>query len=173
MTIEYSELDFAKEVMLFALPFLFGYMVAKWQIKNSMKTILLNDLIQDVRDIENKALIYWTRSYNEEYDPQIEAHFRGFTVSLLNFRTTYVQHIQNKNPEFSEFIVDLMDRLTGGEFETKNRSPDYERAVDIKSLCGILVNILRNARGDTTDMITDLFRYFLSLLYFIFCGKRL
>lgn len=122
--------------------------------KLSDETALLNDLITDIGKIEDLAVRYWLAGADEPKvaalkateDKALAAQLRGAVHATGCFSASAEKVLAKRVVEFRALDGRIFDLTTGGDFETKNRAPDYERVVAIMEACNEMRFLLRTAR---------------------------
>lgn len=115
----------------------FNYFHWKMVEKKHKESEYLAILSKVIAELEDLSLEYWIKDANDE-DSKNEAYLK----SKLWFLQKYTR--LKKDKELNDFVSEMYDLITGGDFETKNRKASNAKAIKIsKKFSDIKVYVYR------------------------------
>lgn len=148
------------------ISFVLGAMWQSWRASSSETASQLNDLLKEIRTLEDLATEYWTADpgNNEE---QLQVKIRGTSFAIAGFEsqidTLFHNHADNYRNESDLLMMCCME----GGFETSERKADCPRAVQVRQLAASVGTTIRKARQDSAGL-TSIFWEVVRLLKSIY-----
>jgi hypothetical protein len=105
-----------------------------WTEKKKKETESFTKLFTLISELETLSVDYWTKDHNED-DEKNEVYIK----SKIRLLTKYTRAINTKDKsiknEIDNFVSDIFDLVTGGDFESKNRKASKTTAISISYKC--------------------------------------
>lgn len=134
------------------LPFALGVIWQSWRASSSEMASQINDLLKDLKSLEDNATEFWTTNHDEPKNDMRQARIRGLTFGLARYEEQATEVFDKESGRYLELMDRLIEVSTGGEFETAGRKADYSRAIEVQSLAAEIAAIARSARRRTAGM---------------------
>jgi hypothetical protein len=112
---------------------------------------IVNDYIKIYSDIEDYATKYWLCDCESNKDSlflnfDCISHINGMINASGHFYETAQNVLGKYHNEFVEIDQNLFDLVTGGEYESKNKKRDINRAIEIITKCNEMKALLHKSR---------------------------
>jgi hypothetical protein len=108
---------------------------------------MADGLRDDLRSLQELAIGYWSRSSNAD-DGAVEARIVAQQSDVL--QTLRLVHeaitLEPARGSFDEAIYELLDALTGGDFQTTGRTADLQRMARVHRTIGEFRSAISRAR---------------------------
>lgn len=134
------------------LPFALGVIWQSWRASSSEMASQINDLLKDLKSLEDTATEFWTTNHDEPKNDMRQARIRGLTFGLARYEEQATDVFGKETARYLELMDQLIEVCTGGEFETNARRADYTRAIEVQSLAAEIAAIARSARRRSAGM---------------------
>ncbi|PDV89957.1 hypothetical protein CO652_00620 [Rhizobium sp. H4] len=138
--------EILKWIVMAIVPFSLGVLWQSWRASSSEIASQLNDLLKDLKQLEEIATEFWTTDSNEPKNSMRQARIRGLTFGLARYEEQAKLIFGRESGNYLALMDDLIETSTGGAFETSARAEDYQRAIQIQSFTSELAHIARSAR---------------------------
>lgn len=136
-----------------AVSFALGAIWQSWRASSSEIAAQLNDLLKEVRLLEDFATEYWTSDTNNENSKQLEVKIRGTTFAIAAFEDQIDQLFHSRAKEYRTQTDSLFMCCTGGGFETADRGVDSARATQTRELAANVAAVIRRSRQDSAGLL--------------------
>lgn len=152
-----SDVDVADKLLWALLPggvsFALGAVWQSWRASSSEIAAQLNDLIKEVRLLEDFATEYWTGTSEAANNKQLEVKIRGTTFAIAAFEEQIDQLFHGRAKQYRHQVDSLFMCCTGGAFETADRVADCPRATETRELAANVAAIIRRSRQESAGLI--------------------
>ena len=127
---------------------LITYLAQNYFAMQSEDSAHLNDHISEIKLIESYAVAYWLAEPDEEEKKQrlYQAKLEGAISSSSCFNEDAQRILGNKYNKYVKLDQAIYEAATGGEFGTATKAIDYNRVVEIMTLCTQMRSLLRQSR---------------------------
>jgi hypothetical protein len=129
------------------------YYFAIFNLRNAELTDRINDLYKDLEKVSDKATEYWLMEGTDEGIPLLEAQIIGLQHRILNMVEQLTETWWTILPSMQDDLDILTDALTGGNFQVKDRNPEFERALSCQIAASTIMNQLRKIRRSFIKLI--------------------
>lgn len=140
----------ADTLLRFGVPiatFAFGTIISAQRNAASDAVVTVNELIADLKELQDHATEYWVNDSSHERNRINEARLRGLTFAVSAIVSQGLQLTPKDQSLFFEKLDEIIDLTTGSTFESHNRAPDFSRAVDIRNKTAELIYLSRRERS--------------------------
>lgn len=139
---------FVPGFVIFAL----GAFWQSWRASSSEVAAQINDLLKEIKDLENLATEYWSAKRNGPDLRVMEVKIRGLTFVIAAFEEQADFLFRGNKDRYIKSLDKLFIAATGGTFETVDRKQDFVRAVDVKQCSAEIISLCRKARQGSAGM---------------------
>ena len=140
--------------------FFLGLSASFWGAYYSRTALLIDTVVDELQRTRDIATPYWCRDGCAE-DGVSEAQILGGISILTRFESEMKGSLGVFHERYSELLVEFLDEVSGGEFQTADRKADWGRAIKIerrgaelrmhlKAARSVEVRILKRIWGATT-----------------------
>ncbi|WP_270729579.1 hypothetical protein [Shimia sp. Alg240-R146] len=127
---------------------LLTYLAQNYFAMQSEDSAHLNDHISEIKIIESYAVEYWLADPDEEEKKQrlYQVKLEGAISSSSCFNEDAQRILGYKYTEYVKLDQAIFEAATGGAFGTAEKAIDYNRVVEIMTLCTQMRSLLRQSR---------------------------
>ncbi|MEI3853579.1 MULTISPECIES: hypothetical protein [unclassified Ensifer] len=133
------------------LSFALGAAWQSWRASSSEVAAQINDLLKDLKQLEDLATDYWTQDACDE-TKILEVKMRGLTFAIAGYETLGHLLFRRDLDAYNHRVDTLLIACTGGTFETSDRKADFARAVEVRECAAAVAALARKARQDSAGM---------------------
>jgi hypothetical protein len=144
--------EILKWIVMAIVPFTLGVFWQSWRASSSEIASQINDLLKDLRQLEEVATEYWTTNHDESKNSMRQARIRGLTFGLARYEEQARLVFGTETAKYLSLMDRLIETSTGGNFETARRLADYQRAIDIQSSTSEIAEIARSIRRQSAGI---------------------
>lgn len=108
----------------------------------------LNDHISEIKLIESFAVAYWLEEQDEgeKNERLYQAKLEGAISASGCFNQDAQRILGDNYNEYVKLDQAIFEATTGGQFGTISKKVDYNRVVEIMTLCNEMRSLLRRSR---------------------------
>lgn len=124
-----------------------SFYVTKFQIRASELTARVDDVVSDIDTLQSEALQYWTSGPSSSSLLQLEKSIRGLILRI----SRQISEIRQQNwvldsEKLDDYLADLNDAATGGNFEVVGRPAEPLRCDLVQRAATDLILHVRDRR---------------------------
>ncbi|WP_424973580.1 hypothetical protein [Dinoroseobacter sp. S124A] len=139
-------MEFAVAVFAAFAGALITYIAQNYLAMQSEDSAHLNDHISEIKLIESYAVAYWLAEPDDVEQRLYQAKLEGAISASGCFNKDAQRILGNKYNEYVKLDQAIYEAATGGQFGTATKKIDYNRVVEIMTLCNELRSLLRQSR---------------------------
>lgn len=141
-------MEFAVAIFAALAGALLTYLAQTYFAMHSEDSSHLSDHIDEVRRIENYAVDYWLADPKDDAAKQrhFQAQLEGAVSASSCFNEDARRILGWRYGEYVDLDQKIYDAATGGSFGSSDKEIEYNRVVEIMSLCNQMRSLLRQAR---------------------------
>jgi len=136
------------QILVPCVTFILGTIMTKNRIVYSEKSQLLKDTAMKIDRLQALTTEYWVNDYNYARASILEASIRGaiFDLSILGEALKKNLGKTIYKSDYYPIFLKLITSASGGTFETSDREPCKERAIECIQYCCQMASLLRQQR---------------------------
>lgn len=128
------------------------YGIQQYRITRSGESEIISEHIKDIEQYSEAALIYWTSTPSEEKDAYNTVKLSTSLNRIARAYSSVSEIFGSENKEYKDLLFKLYKQSTGGDYQTKGRKIDIDRAQETVNLISELVILLRILRKDRSSL---------------------
>jgi len=105
-----------------------------WTEKKKKETESFAKLFTLISELETLSVDYWTKDHDED-DEKNEVYIKSKIRLLTKYTRAITTQDKSIKNEIENFVSDIFDLVTGGDFESKNRKASKTTAITISYKC--------------------------------------
>lgn len=105
-----------------------------WTEKKKKTTESFSKIVTLISELETLSVDYWTKDHGED-DEKNEVYIKSKIRLLTKYTRAINTNDHSIKNEIDNFVSDIFDLVTGGDFESKNRKASKTTAISISYKC--------------------------------------
>ncbi len=143
-------MEFAIAIVAGLVGAILAYLAQIYFSLQSENTLTLSDHIIEISTIEAYALDYWATDNGKEIknDEILASKLEGAMSASSCFHEEAKRILGFRYSDYVELDQEIYEATTGGSFRTSEKSIEYQRIIEIMTLCNRMRSLLRKSRRE-------------------------
>lgn len=136
-----------------AVSFVLGALWQSWRASSSEVASQLNDLLKEVKALEELSTEYWVSDATNEKESELTVRLRGASFAIAAFEAQIDLLFHQRASSYRNSVDTLIITCTGGTFETAERTSDASRAIEVRQIAAEVASLIRMSRQESAGLV--------------------
>ena len=149
MTLAYCILDAAGRLLWHTSPALIAViggalLIQRYHVKRANLGSIVDSAIKDLELLQSDAFKYWNSPKKKKKNAELLAQKIKSSLKKITVKVYILvdENEQKRSEPLKTVLVNLHDKVTGGDFESNNRKPDASRYFEVTNAINSTMSVL-------------------------------